>query len=36
VLSLVEIHTSQNPAAMLTKVVMTEKLKTCSAFEGLL
>jgi len=36
VLSLVKIHTSRNPADMLTKVVTTEKLKTCSASVGLL
>jgi len=29
VLSLLKIHTSQNFANMLTKVVTTEKLKTC-------
>ena len=27
-----EVHTSQIPAHMLTKVVMMEKLKSCSAF----
>jgi len=36
VLSLVKIHTSQNPTDILTKVVMTEKLKTCSSSVGLL
>jgi len=36
VLSLVKIHTSQNPTNMLTKVVMAEKLKTCSASVDLL
>ena len=36
VLSLVKIHTSQNPADILTKVVMTEMLKTCSSSVGLL
>jgi len=36
VLSLVKIHTSRNPTDMLTKVVTTEKLKTCSASVGLL
>ena len=36
VLSLVKIHTSRNPAHMLTKVVTTEKLKICSASLGLL
>jgi len=35
-LSLVKIHTSQNLADMLTKLVMTEKLETCSASVGLL
>ena len=35
VLSLVKIHTSQNPADMLIKVVTTEKVKTCSASVGL-
>ena len=32
----VKIHTSQNLADMLTKVVTTEKLKTCSASAGLI
>jgi len=36
VLSLVKIHTSWNTADMLTKVVTTEKLKTCSVSVGLL
>ena len=36
VLSLVKIHTSQNPVDVLTKVVTTEKLKTCLASVGLL
>ena len=36
VLSLVKIHTSQNPADMLTIEVTTEKLKTSSASMGLL
>jgi len=36
VLSLVKIHTDRNPADMLTKVVTTEKLKTCLASMGLL
>ena len=34
VLSLVKIHTSPNPADILTKVVTTEKLKTCSTSVG--
>jgi len=33
--SLLKIHTSQTPADMLTKEVMVEKLKSCSAFVGL-
>ena len=33
--SLLKIHTSQNPADMLTKVVTVEKLKNCLAFVGL-
>jgi len=32
--SLLKIHTSQNPADMLTKVVMVETLKNYSAFVG--
>jgi len=36
VLSLAKIHTSRNAANILTKVVKTEKLKTCSASVGLL
>ena len=32
VLSLEKIHTNQNPANMLTKVVTVEKLKTCSTY----
>ena len=36
VLSLMKIHTSRNSADMLTKIVTTEKLKTCSASVGLL
>ena len=35
VLSLKKIHTTQNSLDMLTKVVMVEKLKSCSAFVGL-
>jgi len=35
VLSLMKIHISENPADMLTKVVKTEKLKTCSDSVGL-
>jgi len=31
---LLTIHTSQNPAYMLTKVVAVKKLKRCSAFVG--
>jgi len=34
-LSLMKIHTSQNPADILTKVVKMEKLKTCSDSVGL-
>ena len=34
-LKLEKIHTSQNPADMLTKVVSWEKLKTCSVSIGL-
>ena len=30
-----KIHTSQNPADMLTKVVTVEKLRSCSASAGL-
>jgi len=33
--SLLKIHTSQNPANMLIKVVTVEKLKSCSASVGL-
>jgi len=36
VLSLVKIHTSRNPADLLTKMVTTEKPKTCSASVGLI
>ena len=32
---LLKIHTSQNPADMLTKVVTVEKLKSCSVSVGL-
>ena len=35
VLSLEKIHTNQNLADMLNKVVIVEKLKTCSASMGL-
>ena len=34
VLSLVKIYMSRNPGEMLTKVIMTEKLKTGSVFVG--
>ena len=34
-LKLEKIHTSQNPADMLTKVVTREKLRTCSVSIGL-
>ena len=35
VFSLLKIHTSQNPADMLTKVVTVETLKSCSTSVGL-